>query len=75
MKGRTYRYMTDKPLFPFGYGLSYTTFAISKGRLSKSSVKTGEGMKFTAQVKNTGKRDGARWFRFTSVRWATRVVR
>ena len=59
MKGRTYRYMTDKPLFPFGYGLSYTTFDISKGRLSKSSVRTGEGVKFTAHVKNTGKRDGA----------------
>ncbi|KHE67595.1 glycoside hydrolase family 3 C-terminal domain-containing protein, partial [Capnocytophaga sp. oral taxon 329] len=59
MKGRTYRYMTDKPLFPFGYGLSYTTFDISKGRLSKSSVEAGEGVKFTAHVKNTGNRDGA----------------
>ena len=59
MKGRTYRYMTDKPLFPFGYGLSYTTFDISKGRLSRSSVKTGEVVTFTAQVQNTGKRDGA----------------
>lgn len=59
MKGRTYRYMTEKPLFPFGYGLSYTSFSITKGKLNRFSVKAGMGVKFTALVENTGNREGA----------------
>ena len=56
MKGRTYRYFDAKPLYPFGHGLSYTDFKISKGKV----VKTADGsMEFVASVKNTGKRDGA----------------
>lgn len=58
MKGRTYRYMTEKPLFPFGYGLSYTTFAIGKAHMDKSSLKKGESCKLTIPVTNTGKCDG-----------------
>ncbi len=58
MKGRTYRYMTEAPLYPFGYGLSYTTFDISKGRLSKNVISTGQSVTFKANVKNTGKREG-----------------
>lgn len=58
MKGRTYRYMTDAPLYPFGYGLSYTSFDISKGRLNKRTASTDQTVNFKVNVKNTGKRDG-----------------
>ena len=59
MKNRTYRYMVEAPLFPFGYGLSYTTFDISKGRLNKKSISAGKDLNFKVNVKNTGKCDGA----------------
>lgn len=38
MKGRTYRYLKDAPLFPFGYGLSYTNFEISNVKYKKSQI-------------------------------------
>jgi beta-glucosidase len=57
MKGRTYRYMSD-PLFQFGYGLSYTTFAIGNAELSKTAVGNGENTVLTIPVTNTGKRSG-----------------
>lgn len=46
-------------LFPFGYGLSYTEFAYSALRLSKTSIKDTETLRITFKVKNTGDRDGA----------------
>jgi beta-glucosidase len=57
MKGRTYRYMSD-PLFPFGYGLSYTTFSIGKAKASKTEIKINDGIELTVPVSNIGKRDG-----------------
>jgi len=53
MEGRTYRYFAGKPLFPFGYGLSYTTFAYS-GLKMPAEVKAGEPVTVQSEVKNTG---------------------
>ncbi len=58
MKGRTYRYMTAEPLFPFGYGLSYTSFKIGYAQLDKTRLKKEESLAITIPVTNTGKRNG-----------------
>ena len=58
MKGRTYRYMTDAPLFPFGFGLSYTTFNIGDAQADKTAIGRNETMRLTVPVTNTGSRDG-----------------
>jgi beta-glucosidase len=57
MKGRTYRFMSD-PLFPFGYGLSYTTFSIGEAKVSRSSIRNDESIELTIPVSNTGKCNG-----------------
>jgi beta-glucosidase len=54
--GRTYMYLKDKPLYAFGYGLSYTTFAYEGLNLSASSVKTDSMVQVTVKVMNTGVR-------------------
>ncbi len=58
MKNRTYRYFEGQPQYAFGYGLSYTTFAVGKGKLSKSSMKADGKVTLTVPVTNTGKREG-----------------
>ena len=58
MKGRTYRYVTEAPLFPFGYGLSYTTLSIGNASVNKPQIKNGENLTITIPVSNLGKRDG-----------------
>lgn len=58
MKGRTYRYMTEKPLFSFGHGLSYTVFRYENATLSTSVIGYGEKTTLTLSVSNIGKRDG-----------------
>ena len=55
LEGRTYRYATKAPLYPFGYGLSYTTFAYANAKAEKS----GGGVRVQVEVTNTGDRDGA----------------
>ena len=57
MKGRTYRYMNDA-LFPFGYGLSYTSFRIGDAQLSATSFGKDGKITLTIPVNNVGKKDG-----------------
>jgi beta-glucosidase len=57
MKGRTYRYMSD-PLFPFGFGLTYTTFSIGTAEISRNKISKDGNVELTIPVSNTGKRAG-----------------
>lgn len=54
MSGRTYRYITEKPLYPFGYGLSYTKFEYSDVKVAEAE----DGYEVSVKVKNTGKMHG-----------------
>lgn len=56
--GRTYMYTTHEPLYPFGFGLSYTHFDYSNLRLSKSEIQPKDTLQLTVLVKNSGKYDG-----------------
>jgi beta-glucosidase len=58
MKNRTYRYFTGIPLYPFGYGLSYSKFAYSNLKLSDSQLAAGDPLDVDVDVKNTSSRAG-----------------
>jgi beta-glucosidase len=58
MKGRTYRYFEGKPLYPFGYGLSYTTFSYRGLQLPKKTIRAGDPLLAEVTVTNTGTREG-----------------
>lgn len=58
MAGRTYRYITEEPLYPFGYGLSYTEFRYSGLGLSSRRIGTDETLMVAAEVENIGSRAG-----------------
>jgi beta-glucosidase len=53
-QGRRYWDEESTPLYPFGYGLSYSTFAISNVKVSRAQVKVGESIEVTSDVENTG---------------------
>jgi beta-glucosidase len=58
MKNRTYRYFTGEPLYPFGYGLSYSTFQYSSLKLSNPVLRAGDPLAVEVDVKNTSQRLG-----------------
>jgi len=61
MENRTYRFMESDPLYPFGFGLSYTDFEYSELKLSKETFSANSEMEITVEItiKNTGKVKGA----------------
>jgi beta-glucosidase len=54
MKGRTYRYMTEEPMYPFGYGLTYSKFDYGTLQTSTQNVKKGQSMTVETTVTNKG---------------------
>ena len=58
MANRTYRYFRGTPLYPFGYGLSYSKYEYRKVKLSTAKLKAGQPLTVEADLKNTSQRDG-----------------
>ena len=58
MQGRTYKYFRGKPLYPFGYGLSYSDFIIKKLSVQKTDLNNNDTIRMTVEVENRGTMDG-----------------
>lgn len=58
MDGRTYRFFSGEPLYPFGHGLSYTTFRYDNLHIDRATVEAGEAVNISVDVTNTGRRSG-----------------
>ncbi len=78
MANRTYRYFTGKPLYPFGYGLSYTKFSYSELSVSAPSVAAGQPVGADVTVTNAGKLAGDEvvqlYLKFPAVKGAPRLA-
>ncbi len=78
MEDRTYRYFRGKPLYPFGYGLSYTTFSYSDLALPQTGVKAGDPVGADVTVTNAGKAAGDEvvelYLKFPPVNGAPRIA-
>jgi beta-glucosidase len=78
MANRTYRYFNGKPLYPFGYGLSYTKFSYSNLSIPNSAVPAGQPLGVDVTVANTGKVAGDEvvqlYLKFPPVKGAPRVA-
>jgi beta-glucosidase len=75
MKGRTYRFFEGKPLYPFGHGLSYTTFGYKKLRTSTATLPADGSVTVKIDVTNTGKRTGDEVVQLYVRHTASRVTR
>ena len=64
MNGRTYRYMTEEPLYPFGFGLSYSCFEYSDLQLDKTELAPGESLNISVTLSNKGGRDSGEVVQF-----------
>lgn len=64
MEGRTYRYMTEEPLYPFGFGLSYSRFNYSDLKLDRTELPLGASLDIHLTVRNRGERDAAEVVQF-----------
>jgi len=64
MNGRTYRYMTAEPLYPFGFGLSYSKFEYSELQLDKTNLTLGDSLNVSLTLRNSGDSDSAEVVQF-----------